>query len=209
MWKYNHTDDLYTNSDHLYHSADELYHFGIPGMKWGVRKSKEYKNAKSNYKQAKKNARSASLKLFGNRLVNNGLTGASEYRPKSASKSASRFSDRNKTQAQKVSAKARLKSLTKTKTNRQGYNKAEFNTYVKGQSKAGLPGSNADRRSGGKGTAMYNQIARTKGKTYANAVLKKTGRKKTKAVITGTAIAIGMNVAAQYGVNQYAKNFGK
>lgn len=183
MWQYRHTD--------------ELYHYGIPGMKWGVRNSKAYKSAKATYKKARKAHFKSEVKRFGRDFVSNGLS-VSEYNSKSGAKFIKSQKVSNKTYANKVVAKANLKAIAKPKTNKLGYNKAEFKTYVKGLKRSGIPNSSDDIESLGKGTTLYNTIARKKGKRYANKVLDKTSDKKANALIIGGLATIGYYTVKSY-----------
>jgi len=177
--------------------SDELIHYGIPGMKWGHRKTAAYKNAKADYKNAKRKYFKSSVVRVGS-MVNNDMFKRSEYNTAAGKKYMTRQADRNKAYSNKVNAQAKLKSISTKKTNKLGYNKAEFNTYVKGLNKSGIPNSQLDRNTNGKGTTLYNSIARKKGKTYANAVLSKTGNKKANAIIIGGLATVGLSAAKYY-----------
>lgn len=176
---------------------EELKHYGILGMKWGRHKSKVYQDAKTQYKKAKKVSFKSDLKEVGSYFKND-YTKRSEYNTKAGKEFITRQKDSNKAYANKIASKAKLKSITNEHKNKLGYNKAEFKTYVKGLKKSGVPNSLQDRKSSGGGTTMYNTIVRKKGKKYADAVLKKTSRKKANAVAISALATIGLGVTSSY-----------
>lgn len=177
--------------------SDELTHYGIPGMKWGHHKSAAYKSAKTNYKKAKKQYFKTRVTNFGSQLRNDVLR-KSEYDTKSGKRVMTRQRDDNKAYINKINTKAKLKSISTKKTNKLGYNKAEFNAYVKGLNKSGIPNSLADRIESGRGTDLYKSITRKKGKAYADAVLSKTSNQKLNAVVGGALVAVGLQVTKHY-----------
>ena len=65
-------------------------------------------------------------------------------------------------------------TLQKKKT-KKAASKARTNTYVSAMRNQGLPGSYADQRFGGAGTAVYNAAKASKGKKYADMVYRKAG----------------------------------
>lgn len=178
-------------------NQNELIHYGVPGMRWGHRNTKSYKSAKTNYKKAKKQYFKTSVANFGSQLRNDVLR-KSEYDTKSGKRVINRQSDNNKAYVNKINTKAKLKSISTKKTNKLGYNKAEFNTYVKGLNKSGIPNSLADRVDSGRGTDLYKSITRKKGKTYADAVLSKTSKQKMNAVVGGALVAVGLQATKHY-----------
>ena len=97
------------------------------------------------------------------------------------------------------------KKLSKTGSKAKAI-KAEQKVYYKGFKQerygAGLVGSSADskkRHGVTKGnTHYYNHIAKVKGKKYANAVEKKYGKRLTKQLVGGIALATGAAIVGAY-----------
>lgn len=184
MWKYN--------------TPDELYHYGILGMKWGHHRSQAYYNAKKAYKKARKADRKANLKSLGNSFLTNGITSLSEHSVKSAKRYGELDKLTTKTGINRTFAKANMKRLGNKSTNKYGYNKKEFKTFVKSQTGAGLPGSSRDIKNGGAGTQLYKRLTKAKGKKYADTVLKKSGNRRFKLILGGTAITVGARIGSNY-----------
>ena len=197
MWKYNYTD--------------ELYHYGVLGMRWGHRRNRAVNNAYKAYKQSKKEYRKESVKNIKNafrkstwiagaknqedyKKAHKGLTDARNKREQAAFKLIDAV-------AKDAYNKKLLKTGSKTKAI-----KAEQKVYYKGFKQerygAGLVGSYADskkRHGVTKGnTNYYNHIAKVKGKKYANAVEKKYGKRLTKQLVGGIALATGSAIVGAY-----------
>lgn len=197
MWKYNNTD--------------ELYHYGVLGMRWGHRRSQAVQNAHRAYKQSKKEYRKESVKNLKNifrkstwvagaknqedyKKAHKGLTNARKKREQAAFKliDAAAKDSYNKKLA---------KTGSKTKAL-----KAEQKVYYKGFKQerygAGLSGSAADakkRHGVTNGNAhYYNHMAKVKGKKYANAVEKRYGKRLTKQLAGGVALATGSAIVGAY-----------
>ena len=209
MWKYNNTSNL--PGDSLYHSADELYHYGVLGMRWGHRNSKAVQNAHKAYKQSKREYRKESFKNLKNVFRKStwvaGAKNQEDY--KKAHKGLTDARNKREQAAFKLidaAAKdAYNKKLSKTGSKTKAV-KAEQKVYYKGFKQerygAGLVGSSADskkRHGVTKGnTRYYNHIAKVKGKKYANAVEKKYGKRLTKQLVGGIALATGAAIVAGY-----------
>lgn len=178
MWEYNYTD--------------ELYHHGIKGQRWGVRRfqnedgsltpagEKRYGDGDA-YKQAKKDYKSAvkAQRKAGNKAI--GIDGLKRYTE----------AEKNATDAyvNREKAKAEYKNA-KQKTDDKG-DKAEFKSYVKTVGKTGLAGSVADRSSGGKSTAVLNDLRARKGEEYAHRVEKKVRNQAITKFAVGATVAVG------------------
>lgn len=197
MWKYNHTD--------------ELYHYGVLGMHWGHRRNRAVNNAYKAYKQSKKEYRKESVKNIKNAFRKStwiaGAKNQEDY--KKAHKGLTDARNKREQAAFKLidsAAKdAYNKKLSKTGSKAKAV-KAEQKVYYKGFKQesygAGLVGSSADykkRHGVAKGnTHYYNHIAKVKGKKYANAVEKKYGKRLTKQLVGGIALATGAAIVGAY-----------
>lgn len=68
--------------------------------------------------------------------------------------------------------------------------------------KNGLAGSYSDQMSGGKSTAVYNKMAETKGKEYADSVQKSVQNRAYATIAVGAA-AYAVNLGLMYYQNRY------
>ena len=136
----------------------ELYHYGVKGMKWGIRK-KTYETERNDYRQARKEYKTA-RKAFRRSTYGMGV--------KAIARARAAEEKMQKAELNAIDAKAKYKAA-KAKDSA----KAEFKTYQKEMQKSGLAGSAADANAGGRSTRMYDHLAETKGKAYADRVQKK------------------------------------
>lgn len=172
--------------------TDELYHHGIKGQKWGHRKYQnpdgsltaagkaryDVKEAKREYRRARKDFRKA-----------RGVLGLkSTFSPTKYSKAADALYTAREKKLNVLDKKAKRDSLKS--------DKKEFKRYVKAMDRTGRRGSVADY--GGRSKELYDHIAKTKGKSYADKVEKKVGQKQVKRIVTSGAIAAGSAAAALY-----------
>lgn len=166
-----------------------ICHYGVLGMKWGVRKDPRTSAAKTRYKNAKKDYRKAARKQ--NIYPGFGVEGI---------KKAQRLeSDANKKYLDRVQSEVNYKKAKADKINKE---RAEYKTYRRNMKRTGLPGSYADRQSGGKSTLLYNNISAKKGKTYADNIQKDLQKTYTKTLIGSGLVTAGILAADVY-LNYY------
>ena len=194
-----------------YNNLDELYHYGVLGMRCGHRRNQAVNNAHKAYKQSKQEYRQESVKNIKNVFRKStwvaGAKNQEDY--KKAHKGLTDARNKREQAAFKLidsAAKdAYNKKLAKTGSKSKAI-KAEQKVYYKGFKQgrygAGLVGSIGDsqkRHGVTKGnTHYYNHIAKVKGKKYANAVEKKYGKRLTKQLVGGIALATGAGIVAGY-----------
>lgn len=175
-----------------YYYDDYLMHHGVKGMKWGVRK---YRNAdgsltaagkaKQDYKVARKQYRKA--ERAKNRVGSFAVGRAGIARYEEARKNA------NDAYVNSINAKAKLnaaKASTKEKAER-----AEYKTYRNAMRSTGLRGSFADDQSGGKTTALYDNVKAKKGQEYADR-MEKANEKVYFSTLAGAAVVYAGSIAA-------------
>ncbi len=183
MWEYNYTDTL--------------AHHGIKGQKWGVRRFQNEDGslteagerryaAKSDYKAAKRNYKDT---YYEQRVASRGAFGIQGLKNYKKAEQNTMDADVARTRAKAEYAKA------KAKTDEKG-DEAEFRAYVKSIGKTGLEGSYSDRMSGGRSTAMLNDLRARKGEEYAHRVEKKIQNKAITEMIVGTTVSVGAAIVA-------------
>lgn len=154
-------------------------HYGVPGMRWGHRKPQSYVSAKNKRKQAYKEYRKSTR--WGRDFGVEGI--------KRANKAEKKYID-----ADVKFASERVKYKASKAKNKEKKEKKELNAYVNEFTRAGLPGSHDDRQSGGRSTALYNKVAKDKGKKYADRVLKKTQNQLVATIATSAVVTLGLAV---------------
>ena len=194
-----------------YNNLDELYHYGVLGMRWGHRRNSAVRDAHKAYKQSKREYRKESVKNLKNVFRKStwvaGAKNQEDYK-KSHKDLTDARNKREQAAFKLIDAAAKdayNKKLSKTGSKDKAV-KAEQKVYYKGFKQerygAGLVGSSADykkRHGVAKGnTHYYNHIAKVKGKKYANAVEKKYGKRLTKQLIGGIALATGATIVGAY-----------
>ena len=176
MWEYNQTP-----------SPDELYHYGVLGMKWGKRKARpgaqEYKKSKKSLKTARKQYKKDIG--FAARLT------GSVYGSKGINREKEAYNKLRKAELDVVSAKAKYKSK-----NSKNAAKAEKKVYVKEMAKNGLPGSAMDKQNRDRSTSLYNRIKVSKGKKYADDVVKSYEKREVGKLIGTAVVGVGMMAGA-------------
>lgn len=173
-----------------YYNEDYLMHYGVKGMKWGVRR--KYYNAdgslnkagqaKQEYKSAKKEFRTINRQAH---MPAVGIKGIDRYNKANA--------NLNKAAYKVAETKANLKSATAKNSEKAA--KAEFKVYKNAMSKTGIRGSAADTASKGRSTEMYNEIARKKGKAYADRVERRVQNEAYATIAASAAVMVGSNIA--------------
>jgi hypothetical protein len=159
-------------SNYIYYNG-ELYHYGVKGMKWGERHAEDVAAAKVSYKQAKKNWEKN--RRHGDRAV-----------------SQDAYSDMIKKKAEYNSLKVR---------NPKNSEKAYAKTYKKEFSKYGETDSIADIQSGGLSTRLYKDLAKNKGKDYAERVHKQVAK------MNDVSLAVAASAFAASGIAWAAMTF--
>ena len=172
-----------------------LYHHGIKGQKWGVRR---YQNAdgsltkagkaRAAVKDAKKEERSARKTMTRTGYTSFGVKGIKRYED----------AEKNYTKAQIKTAKARVELAKAKAKNESDAEKREFKAYTKEMRKSGLPGSALDTQNKGRSKALMDSISKTKGKEYAEKVLKKTEKQLVTEIAVSAAVVVGSNFVAEY-----------
>lgn len=154
--------------------SDELYHHGIKGQKWGVRR---YQNADGSLTAAgqKRYDISEQKKVY--------KQSQADYRRAIA------YGDKKqigKAEINAIDQYVKLKALKSRNSE-----KKEFKEYRKQMSKTGVRGSLYDVQSMGRSTRLYDHLAKTKGKEYADRVEKKVKSIAIRQAITAGTVAAG------------------
>ena len=172
----------------------ELMHFGVKGMRWGHRKKyynqdgslnkvgrarEAYKQAKYASKEADKDARRANRHAFGI----SGIQSAKKIQ-----------NTANKAYVDMVNAKAEFKSMSaKDKARAE---KIADRVYKNAMYKNGIRDSYADMKSGGRSTALYNNVKAKKGKEYADRMERNVQNQAVKVVAASAAVYVGTMVVS-------------
>lgn len=165
----------------------ELYHYGVKGMKWGVRK-KTYETERNDYRQARKEYKTA-RKAFRRSAFGMGINAIAK-----AQKAGNNMLT---AELKAIDAKAKYKAAKSKDAS-----KAEFKTYRKEMQKSGLVGSAADVNAGGRSTRMYDHLAETKGKAYADRVQKQVQNVAIAEFATAATVTAGALFVEAYLLNK-------
>lgn len=130
--------------------SDELMHYGVKGMKWGHRKA--MRTAAKYDKKSRKYAEQAKRQIL--------------EEDKKIYDDVSKLY-KNMSNGEKV---------LNTKYNDRR-SKKEIKTHAKQMQRIGMPNSLSDEINDKKGTKMYDELTKTRGKDYADAVLAKTNQR--------------------------------
>ena len=192
---------------YYWNDGTELYHYGVKGQRWGERRyqnedgsltdegRKHYgvgerreaiRGAKANIKRARGAYKEANRNMSN---VPFGLGVNAIRRAQEAEKANTKA--RNKAERELWKAQAELGKVKRGE-------KGEFNAYKRMFRPAGLPGSVMDASKGGQSSRLYDTIARTKGKDYAESVLRSYEKESTRALIGSSIAALGSYALAIY-----------
>lgn len=165
---------------------NELYHYGVKGMRWGHRK--RYEEAEKKFNKLRQNPTPTHNFVTKQNIKDATAARKEAYKNyKKAIKSKASESEINKLGRKYEKADF---NETRARATRAG-ERAELKSYARQMYiKSGVPGSNDDRQKGGRSTNVYNELNITKGKGYADAVLKKNNKIATAALSAVTAVGI-------------------
>ena len=173
---------------------NELSHYGVLGMKWGKHKAKGYVTVR----QASKNAKAAMDKARKDSIA------ADKAKSKSGERVTYRQASKNASEAMKT---ARKESIAKDKAHNQQRRseKKQFKSDVKTLRKTwDQPLVNVYDSNGNhvalvnRSIQFTNELARTKGKDYADRVYKSARNKTYAEYITATAVASAIVIGSAY-----------
>lgn len=187
----------------------ELYHYGVKGQRWGERRyqnedgsltdegrqhygvgerRQEIRDARANVKRAR-----VAYKEAGRSNVPFGFGVDAIRRAQAAEKANTKA--RNKAERELWKAQAELGKVKRGE-------KGEFNAYKRMFRSSGLPGSVTDTNVGGRSSRLYDTIARTKGKDYAESVLRSYEKESIRGLIGSSIAAVGSYALAIYLANK-------
>ena len=175
-------------------SETYLAHHGIKGQKWGVRRFQNEDGSLTAAGQRRYNideARSAmkKAKLKAQDEFDKYSKASGGFR---ASREGLRTSEKSKKKAEAATLKYIDSKAAYAKAKaRRNAERAEFNSYRKQMLKFGVPGSAADVASGYSATKLYDHLATTRGKEYAQRVEDQTRRVAYAQLAGSAAVLIG------------------